>query len=140
MNPKDEQTAIQSLRHLRKVLGRVREDDVLEFLARDDQPSEGKDLREDKVHKVVVRITKQIFMADKHLSNAANMLGYLNEYLDPKPGRISSLTDCMRCNQPALPEPKAGLCPECHVEWMTFVTNNKGASRGDFLRYGKIES
>lgn len=131
MKPYDEQEVLDNLRTLRKLAVRIKDSDLLEILARDDQPNNSRD--PDPFHKQVdVGICKQLRQAVKSLQSAVNICAFLLD-TSPKPGRTTSLVDCLACGQPALPKVVKGLCGECLKEY----THGKWQTHGDYVAWKK---
>jgi hypothetical protein len=129
MKPYEEQEALDHLHKLHARIGRVSEADLLEMLARDDQPNNTKD--PDPIHRAVAELCKALRIANEAWQHAGNIMTYLKE--SQPSGRQSTITDCIACKQPALGRIRSGLCSDCHKEWRAFMADNPGKSHHDFI-------
>ena len=126
MKPREERSALEALRHLKKIVasGGVREGDLLEVLAWDDQPNNTRD--PDEIHKAVANACKALVLADDHFSAAVNIIRHLGE-LHPDPNvRVSVLDDCVACGQPILGRSVSGMDDKCRMRWMRAGKPDRG--------------
>jgi hypothetical protein len=133
MKPYEEQTALANLRKLRDLAKRIKDNGLLEILARDDQPSHGKGM--DPYHKAVsIGVCDQLEIAANALQNAVNITAHLLDTTPPS-GRVSTVEDCLACGRPALPHPIKGLCRECNREYK----HGKWQTHGDFCVWKRAQ-
>jgi hypothetical protein len=137
MKPYEEQDAIDALRNIRRLIGRIRETDLLECLARDDQPNNSRD--PDPFHKAVsVGICKKLEIASQALQNAVNTTKYLLDKTSP--GRQTTLVDCLACGKAVLSQIKSGFCSDCWEEWRAYSVKSPQESHFDFIQKKRAES
>jgi len=131
LKPYEEDEALDNLRKIRRLALRIKDQELLELLARDDQPNNSRE--PDKVHKAVdIGVCGQLAQAAHALQNAVNICGYLLD-TTPKRGRVRTLEDCLACGEPCLPAPKKGLCGECLAEYKR--SGKRWQSHGDFVSW-----
>jgi hypothetical protein len=138
MKAYEEQDTIDAVRNIKRLAGRLKEADLLEVLARDDQPNNTRE--PDLYHRSVRSICGEkskgtgLIGVSHTLANAVSVLGYLLEKA-PRPGRISTLEDCLACGEPVFGKVKGGLCGSCQHECRQYCGTNRGKTRADFLTY-----
>ena len=139
MKPYEDQDAIDALRNIRRLIGRIKEDHLLECLARDDQPNNTRDL--DVIHKVVRSICGEkskgtgLVGASHALQNTYNLIRHTLATM-PVPGeRVSSLTDCLACSGPVLGKVVKGLCGRCLKEYKAGTWQ----SHGDYVAWKQTQ-
>ena len=115
MKPYDEQAAMENLRKLRRLALRIKDQDLLEVLARDDQPNNSRE--PDPFHRAVdTGVCQQLEKAAHALQNAVNIVAHLLDKA-PAKGRNSTLDDCLACSTACIPRAIKGLCGDCLAEY-----------------------
>ena len=136
MKPYDEQLALDNVRKIRRLALRIKDNDLLGILARDDQPNNSRE--PDRFHKAVDKgVCEQLEIAAHALQNAVNICAFLLE-TGPTGERTSVLVDCLACGEPCLPAPKGGLCRECLREYK--AGHKRWQSHGDFVAWKHAQS
>lgn len=130
MRSYEEENALKSLAYLRQHLLDIDVANLEEALARDDQPNNTRD--PDPIHRAVADVCRSLDRAVDNWQRACNVLRYIAD-TTPAKGRVSSLTDCIACDKPALSRVKSGLCEACVVECKAYLAANRKQSRSDFV-------
>ena len=135
MKPYEEQTALDNLRKIRRLALRIKDNDLLDILARDDQPNNTRE--PDAFHKAVkVGICDQLEECAHALQNAVNISAFLLE-TTPTGKRTSTIVDCLACGGPCLSSPKSGLCTDCLKEYKR--GGKRWACHGDFVTWKRAQ-
>lgn len=140
MKPYEEQECLEAFRNIKRLIGRMKEDQLLEVLARDDQPNNSRD--PDPIHQIVRNICgdKQkgtgLIGASHAIQNTFNLLRHLETTVPVFGVRKSSLTDCLACGNPVLDKVAKGFCRECLKE---YKATGAWQSHGDFVTFKQAQ-
>jgi len=138
MHPKAEVSTLKAPKQLARMFKNLEQWNklLLTAFALDDQESFG-DF--DPVHEHVKFISEGLLDAVKDVRRFHNMLVTLNDSQPIVGNRVSEIVNCLACNEPALPRPHSGFCPDvCYPKFLAFRADTKG-DRDKFIKFRQKE-